>query len=228
MIAPDLFVCARVEISPFFVCKYHTLATCFPCMQAKTIAVVCSPSQRLMLCSCSSYLCCEVMPKLMKSCLGLFGFRPICATKKHEAYYNFKLSVRGSIRQAPSCITWLLMLQNLRKGGLTDATSIIKEWNETSGKSSALIGGKAQAVKFLIEKAPQCAVDFLAAHVSAWGWGNCAFSDDGLASKRTYPGNVFKHARPGWNDRCRVNEQVFELYLQYSVSDWVIFVPNTS
>ena len=166
------------------------------------------------------------MPKFTKSCLAVYCFRPACATKKQEAYYNFKLSVRGSIRQAPSCITWLLMLQNLRRSGMADASSIIKEWNETSGKGSALIGAKAQAVKLLIEKAPPLAIEFLAAHVSAFGWTGCAFSDDGLGSKKTFPGNVFKHARPGWSDRCRVNEQVYTIYVEYSVNDWVIIVPD--
>ena len=163
---------------------------------------------------------CEVMPTLVKSAQAIYAHRPRCMNKKSEAMMNFKLSVRGSIRQAPSCITWLLMLVNLKAHGVTDASTVIKEWNDSNPRSSALTGGKAQAVKLLLDKAPLAAVDYLTEHVGIFGWVHCAFSDDALASKKLYPGQVFKHARSGWTERCTVTEKSCELTLKFLANEW--------
>jgi hypothetical protein len=82
-------------------------------------------------------------------------------SKKSEAVMNSMLSVRGSIRQAPSC---MLMLVNLKAHGVTDASTVVKEWNDSNPRSSALTEEKAQAVKSLLDKAPPAAVDYLTEH----------------------------------------------------------------
>ena len=160
------------------------------------------------------------MPHLFKTARAIYAYRPVVTNKKAEAMMNFKLSVRGSIRQAPNCMTWIIMLMNLKGYGITDASAVIKEWNDENPRSSALIGGKAQAVKLLLGKAPRGAIDFLSSHVSFHGWSRCAFSDDALASKKVYPGFTFKHQRPGWTDRCKVTECSMVLSLKQLFGDW--------
>ena len=157
---------------------------------------------------------------MFKTARVIYAYRPVVTNKKAEAMMNFKLSVRGSIRQAPNCMTWIIMLMNLKGYGITDASAVIKEWNDENPRSSALIGGKAQAVKLLLDKAPREAIDFLSSHVSFHGWSRCAFSDDALASKKVYPGFTFKHQRPGWTDRCKVTECSMVLSLKQLFGDW--------
>jgi len=125
---------------------------------------------------------------LFKSCQVIYGHCPKVLNKKAEALLAFKISTKGAIRQAPSAITWFITLANLSRYGVTDPSAVIAEWNRSNGKTSALVGGKAMAVKLLLEKAPKTCANFLIQHVGAWGWNNCAFSDDGLASKKIYLG----------------------------------------
>ena len=96
----------------------------------------------------------------------------------------FGRSTRGSIRQAPSCITWLTMLRRLQTTGCSDPLVVIKEWNEQASKASSLTGGKALTVRLLLEKAPAEITDILVSHSSQHGWAICAFSDDCLATKK--------------------------------------------
>ena len=140
--------------------------------------------------------------------------------KKAEALLAFKISTKGAIRQAPSAITWFITLANLSRYGVTDPSAVIAEWNSSNGRTSALVGGKAMAVKLLLEKAPKTCANFLIQHVGAWGWNNCAFSDDGLASKKIYPGYCWKHQKPGWADRNQVTDRSMLIHLRASVQDF--------
>ena len=60
----------------------------------------------------------------------------------------------------------------------------------------------------------------LQAHVSQHGWSQSMLYDDTLASKRIYPGHIFKHNKPGWSTRLVVNEQSMGTMFDALVSDW--------
>ena len=94
-----------------------------------------------------------------------------------------KKSVQGSIRQKPNAITWVIVLSRLANHG-EDATSVMQEWNQTASSTSKLVGGKAQSVKLILEKASAEGRELLASHLSEFGWSACCLSDDSLASKK--------------------------------------------
>ena len=54
-------------------------------------------------------------PELFTSAQTIYAFRPQALNKKEELILNFRLSVRGSIRQAPSVIAWPSSAQNIHQ-----------------------------------------------------------------------------------------------------------------
>ena len=65
-----------------------------------------------------------------------------------------QVSVRGAIRQAPSVITWCQVLMNLKTWGVQDPNIIIREWNEENPASERITGGKAHAVRLILNSMP--------------------------------------------------------------------------
>jgi hypothetical protein len=87
---------------------------------------------------------CKEMPQLFESIQVIYGQPLRVLTKREELKANFKWSVRGSIRQSPNVITWIVSLTNLREDwGTADAAAVIKDWNKDSSESEKLVGGKA-------------------------------------------------------------------------------------
>ena len=65
------------------------------------------------------------------------------ADKKQEAFFNFRLSNRSTIRQPPNVVTWIAVLLNLKAYGMTDPAALVKEHNDTVAAGGALVGSKA-------------------------------------------------------------------------------------
>ena len=148
----------------------------------------------------------------METSQKVFCTRPKVMNIKEEMFYNFKLSVRGAIRQAPSVITWCEVLLNMKGNGYTDSVSLIKEWNDGASTSSKLGGGKVFAVRKVLTSMPSSALNLVCSHMSEMGWLECAFTDDAFSNKCLYPGHVYKHGRPGWKDLCKVSERSMEVH----------------
>ena len=142
-------------------------------------------------------------------------YRPKCLNKKEEVFLNFRVSTRGAIRQAPSVITWCLVLQNLRAWGCSDPSQLIIEHNNQVGRSSQLIGGKAHAVRMILNQMPHSVLSLVMEHVGTLGWQNSVFTDDCFANKRVYPGSLFKHPKISW----KVSERSMRLHILMTMSD---------
>jgi hypothetical protein len=166
------------------------------------------------------------LEKLADTARTIYCFNPKLTTKKEEVFFNFKMSVRGAIRQAPNVIQWCLTLKNLNSLGENDATALIKEWNTQSSKAGQLTGGKYNAVKQVLVGMPIAILTFLENHISLLGWGNCAYSDDSLSNKKVYPGHIFKSPKPGWADRVVVTERSMLLHVMMTVNEHMQKVPN--
>ena len=65
------------------------------------------------------------------------------------------MDARGSIRKAPNVITWALPLDKLRQSGDKYAGAIIKKWDNRASRQQQLMGGKAQAPKYVLDMMPQ-------------------------------------------------------------------------
>ena len=148
---------------------------------------------------------------MFRSCQQINCIAPALMTKKDELKMNFRISVRGAIRQAPSVLTWCHSLINMRAWGCSDPNVIIREWNEESSKGEQITGFKAHAVRMILGSMPKAVFDLLTTFVGDLGWANCPLNDDSLANKKTYPGHVFRHQRPGWKDLNRVTDASMEL-----------------
>lgn len=162
----------------------------------------------------------------METARTIYCFNQKLLTKKEEVFFNFKLSIRGAIRQAPNVIQWCFTLKNLNSHGENDATALIKEWNTQSSKAGQLTGGKLYAVKQVLIGMPMVILLFLENHISLLGWGNCAYSDDSLSNKKVYPGHCFKSPKPGWTDRVLVTERSMLLHMMMTVSEHMQKVPS--
>ena len=154
-------------------------------------------------------------PKIAETARRIMCFRPKCLNKKEEMFLNFRVSTRGAIRQAPSVITWCLVLQNLRAWGCSDPSQLIIEHNNQVGRSSQLIGGKAYAVRMILNQMPHSVLSLVMEHVGALGWQNSVFTDDCFANKRVYPGSVFKHPKISW----KVTERSMRLHILMTIND---------
>ena len=128
--------------------------------------------------------CCppQVAPQIAETASVIFAHYIEVGAGRDELVANFKRSVRGSIRQAPNVITWLLTLNNLKKDGDQGPEAISRHWNTKVNKANQLLGKKAYAVKLMTEKLPKQPLDLLVGFVGHEGWENQPFHDDGLAS----------------------------------------------
>ena len=90
---------------------------------------------------------CQELPLLWSSAQRILRYRPKLMSKQAEVLLNFRISTRGSIRQAPNVLTWCLVLRNLRPYGVSDPSTIINEYNSQVSRSAQLAGGKAHAVR---------------------------------------------------------------------------------
>ena len=94
-------------------------------MQARS---VCS-SFRCVPCAC--VLLAQAFHPLIASLQAVHAKVVMFQTKRAELLHNFSVSVRGSIRKAPSVWTWVASLRSLKVKGDSDMTSVIKSYNES-------------------------------------------------------------------------------------------------
>jgi hypothetical protein len=53
---------------------------------------------------------------LSKSASAVYAFSPMgLSDRKSELFYNFKISIRGAIRQAPNVVTWCVALKTVSR-----------------------------------------------------------------------------------------------------------------
>ena len=77
------------------------------------------------------------------------------------------MSHRGALRRAPSCITWVCVLEKFQKEhGERDHTALIKAWNAQNAKSNQIVGAKAHPVENILTLMDQACKDELVAHFS--------------------------------------------------------------
>ena len=115
---------------------------------------------------------------------AIYGIKLQPVSKPQLMRLTFKLSVRGSIRQAPSVITWITTLSNMKQWGPMDPQTAIKDWNAEAPPSGKLVGAKATAVQLLLDKMPEATLKMIIDHVSVHTWSASLFSDECLASKK--------------------------------------------
>ena len=138
---------------------------------------------------------------------------------------NFKISIKGSLRKAPSIMCWVSAVQNLMVygGGKVDVPALIKKFNAQSSSAFQLIGAKAQAVRALLEDFPDAALEHLQSHVQAVGWQSCAFTDDALSSKKLLPGHTFRLVSGSkvWTALGKVTEESATLAIEHAVNKFL-------
>ena len=108
----------------------------------------------------------EVLPELMKTAGVVHVTREAVSSKVDQLLQNTKLSFRGSIRKAPSIITWVAQLRGIQ----ADVANVIGQWNRiAASKDQRLVGQKATSVSNVMAF-PSVAVDILIGMVSQFGW----------------------------------------------------------
>ena len=131
------------------------------------------------------------------------------ASPREEAFGNFKLAGRGSIRRPPSVISWVVCPKNLQRQGELDEGQVIKHRNRQASRQMQIAGAKAQCVKNLLTLMDEPALQVILDAVSEWGWEGAPFSEECLATKRIYPGRHFRATSKAWTDRQAVTRSDF-------------------
>ena len=130
-------------------------------------------------------------PKLWASTRRIYAKLTVWNNLRDQIFHRNKIESRGSIRKAPNVITWALSLDKLRQAGDKDAGVIIKAWNNKASRQQQLGGGKAQALKNVLDLMPQeVFTEIVVRAVSEMGWENSPWSDDAFSNKRIYPGAI--------------------------------------
>ena len=141
------------------------------------------------------------------------------SSKLQEVLYNFKISIRGSLRNGPSIVTWVPTLQSLRAVGENDVAAIIKKHNTAIPKNGQLLGPKAVAVRNLLDVFPVRAWNVVEAHVQELGWQQCCFSDDCLSSRKVLPGYTWRYSASGlWKEWNKMTDEASLLMVQAAVT----------
>lgn len=152
----------------------------------------------------------EDHPKLYETICQIYVFHCWVKSQQEALYANFRVSVRGSIRRAPSSVTWASSLIKLQVSE-SDANAILTTWNATASKSAQIHGHKATVVKQLLSLPPGVQA-LLFQHSSAFGWENSCLSDEALSSKKLYPPYTFRViSSKEWTQRGRVTTRSCEL-----------------
>ena len=146
------------------------------------------------------------LPAFYHSVLVVFGQVMAPMSVPDQVVLNFTLSVKGSIRKQPSVISWVTMLDKVRRFGVDDFDSLIKRFNARVSTASQLAGRKAMIVKLLVESWPSAAWAMVRDHVSEVGWDKNVLSEEVLASKKLLPGHQFKAPNKLWASRSKVSE----------------------
>ena len=139
---------------------------------------------------------------------------------RNQIYHRNKIDARGSIRKAPNVIMWALSLDKLLQAGDKEPGSIIKSWNNLASKQQQLVGGKAQALKNVLDLMPQTVfTEVVVQAVSEMGWDKCPWSDDGFSNKRIYPGftPLGRSSSLAWRERLKVTDGSMRIMLMCQV-----------
>eukprot|EP00438_Fugacium_kawagutii_P007583 Skav225341 [mRNA] locus=scaffold3721:8917:12502:- [translate_table: standard] len=152
-------------------------------------------------------------PALHQSLIFIKARRSIAATDAATiALENAKLSARGDIRRAHDVSTWLSKLSKLKQMGL-NAAEIIKRWNDTATRDSALQGSKRTAISQLLDL-PQQSIDLLLEHTSQLGDAT-AFTNETFANKRLSPGYTPRGLDKAWQRRLTVSHDGWRLFVKF-------------
>ena len=80
----------------------------------------------------------------------------------------------------------------------------------------------ATQVKNLLELSNEQTVDLIVQSVSTWGWDNCPWSEDGLSTRKVYPGQHFKTVGSRkWTQRQVVTKESSNLMFRYIINKWL-------
>ena len=126
-------------------------------------------------------------PRLWLSIREINAFMLDPGTRLQAAMANMKMSARGDMRRANNVIQIAMMVKELN---LPDCGTFVRTWNKQSTREHQLVGRKAVSMKFMFDLAPRTVLDKILEHVEEVGWDKCAWTDDTLACKKMYPGNI--------------------------------------
>lgn len=71
-------------------------------------------------------------------------------------FYNLRVAVKGSVRTAPTAVTWVNSLLELAKTGDKDLQATLNAWNAQAPKSDKVTGQKFLTVKNLLDLPSEC------------------------------------------------------------------------
>ena len=150
----------------------------------------------------------------------MYAHKLIVMNKVEEGLYNFKLSVKNSIRKAPTVFSHVHLMMQLKSYGVDDWTSVTRKWNGMTVSAHKVAGSRAVCLKLLITQCPSSVLDKIMDHVVEHG-SSAVWGEDALGSKKLYPGNQFSSPKSKkWLPRIRVTEESMALMVNRIHADF--------
>ena len=144
-------------------------------------------------------------PKLWASTRRIYAKLVVWNNLRDQIFHRNKIDARGSIRKAPNAISWTSSLDRLRQAGDKDAGVIMRAWNNEASKQQQLVGGKAQALKNVLDlMSADVFTNVVLPAVSELSWEKCPWSDDTFSNKRIFPGAGPRGGDAAWRTRLTV------------------------
>ena len=135
----------------------------------------------------------KVLPTLYASLFNIKCSYQLHPDTESRIFAAFKASSRGSIRKAPSVISWVVVLKKLQLSTAgseaTPTAGVVQRWNRTASKREQLSGAKAQAIKNCLELMSESDSAKLIECISICGWDHGPVTEEALASKKIFPGH---------------------------------------
>ena len=92
---------------------------------------------------------------------------------------------------------------------------IIKKYNESATKDSAIQGAKRMGLVALLDLPEQC-LSLLLQHVSEFGFDGCAFNETAFSNKKPMPGfQPRANSDRAWQKRLAATSEGYELLVRY-------------
>lgn len=136
----------------------------------------------------------DIFPKLCQTASKVYFHLENHTTLTSVALRNAQLSHRGSIRKAHCVITWVSKLLLLQANGVSDAASVIKQYNTGASSAGQLQGNKRVGILALLAL-PQTALEILVHTASALG-EHSPWSEEAWANKKIMPGFTCQAVSP--------------------------------
>ncbi|CAK9085627.1 unnamed protein product [Durusdinium trenchii] len=166
----------------------------------------------------------EVHVGLQQSLQRIWCVHVELTNRQEELFYNLRVAVKGSVRTAPTAVTWVNSLLELAKTGDKDLQATLNAWNAQAPKSDKVTGQKFLTVKNLLDLPSECR-QAMFAYINKYGFDSSPYTEDLLSSKKLLVSFTFKTTKvpktsPWAGHWAKVTKEALNLWITCLNAKW--------